>query len=1672
MSRCQACQNELDRAQVDAGRCAECGAAIPASVRQQHLASDQKATVDSAESIDLVIEPDDPAPADDPKQTIDISESDTHATVELTPDQPSAPAPKHPTIDDRIDATVEFDAPTGSGPDAAARQTTPGAGGAGSTHPMHADFTIDFGGDDPDLSAHMSSEWGLSVAPEFKQNQTIRQSGTVNEFISKNTRSSLPVKNRSLKLKVDDESGEMMPLVPGDVPDYELLDMIGQGGMGVVYAATQSSIARTVAVKMFKPGAKVTNEQRDKFISEAVVTGELDHPNIVPIYDMGANEEGALFYSMKRVKGTPWDDVIAKKSLDENLNILLRVADAVAFAHAGGVVHRDLKPENVMLGDYGEVLVMDWGLARVTKAFRNAGAIYQADSLGGTPAYMSPEMARGPVENIDQRSDVYLLGAILYEVISGKAPHSGRDVMQCLMAAANNKIDPIEQTGELFEIAMRAMATKPADRYQTVKELQAAIQRYQAHSESLLLTDNAERHLDTAQQSTDYQYYARALYGFQEAITLWPENDKAKGLLEQTRLAYAGSALANEDFDLGVSLLEGDTPEQERLLLALQRGKLERDARQRRLTFFKRLATAALVAILIGGSYFTYEIRKQRNVAVEQRAKAVESAEIAEAARLVAEDAQQKERKQKEIAVEARAEAVANEKEAKRQEGIAKQEEEKAKAATKVAVAAKAAEEYEAYVARIGLAAAKIDENAFDAAREILADCPPTLRNWEWGRLHYLCGLSPQRFEHAGPVEAVAYSPDGRQVASGDWDGRLIVRDAETHEELLSQQLAQYVHSVAYSPDGRRLAAGCSDGSIHLFDVSSGEQETMLRGPQQGVLSVRFSPDGRRLLTAGYDSKARLWDLATGRQLQTFDDHSWWVWSADFSADGAQIVTASQDGKSIVYRLDPVQRRYVLQTVFDQHEGPVYSAAFSPADGRVATAGYDNSVCMWSPSMVQAADLAGRIAGAGGAELDYVRLSGHRGPVRGVAFSADGKYLLSGSYDNSLRLWDVDQNQTLKTLRGHGSGVRACAFAPDGRWAASGGQDQSVRLWDIAGYEESRILRGRVLNDHSDAVLSARFSADGSRVITASRDRSSKLWDAENGSLLTTFQEGHEYLASSAVFFDNGRRVATGAGDNSVRVWDVAAGAELFDLRPTGRAGALAVSPDGRWIATGGPDNQARLWPARDGAEPVVMSGHAEEVTAAAFSLDGALAATGDNRGVIRLWSFDGEQWRPSHVMQGHSRTITALRFAGDRLISASGDNTCGQWDPATGQEDRRLVLKHPDWVSSLDVSSDGRLAVTSCEDGLARVWRLADASLLAEHAGPLQPVAESNQRPRRKAYTHVSFSPAADQVLLTLPADRAALAWRWREGGDPRPALAAGQRPKQLWVAEFAGSADRVLTIGGNDAQLWDARQPQPVVSFSPHGAVSSASLSPDGRLAATGSWDNSVKLWDTQTGRSVRKLEGAHQGYVNSVMFSPISDDELLTASDDGTAVLWRLGEGEPQRSVLRGHRGRVLQAVYSADAQRVLTAGSDKTARLWDRQGAELQVFNGHEWAVLACAISPDGQRVVTGSQDNTAIVWSVETGRPIATLSGHTASVTSVAFSADGRRVLTGSQDRAAKLWDADTGKEVLTLDGHTREVTSVAFSPDGRSALTASRDGAAMLWLAEPWQGEPVALRGL
>ncbi|PCJ56933.1 MAG: hypothetical protein COA79_17495 [Planctomycetota bacterium] len=417
--------------------------------------------------------------------------------------------------------------------------------------------------------------------------------------------------------------------VTDTMPDYELIKILGEGGMGIVYKAKQISVDREIAIKMIKEKYKSSEQIRNKFLVEAAVTGDLDHPNIVPIHELGADNAGQLFFSMKMVQGTEWKEVIAEKSRQENLEILMRVADAIAFAHSRDVIHRDLKPENIMLGEYGEVLVMDWGLAVSVTPSGKADNVDEA-GLGGTPPYMAPEMASGEI-NCSFESDVYLLGAILYEIISGLKPHGGKSVKECIANAARNIILPIEEHGELVNISMKAMATKPEDRYSTVRDFQGAIREYQSHLESVLLSTQAEKTLNIAAKTKSYADYSRSMFTFEQSLELWDQNHVALNGVSVARLAYANCAYHKGDFAQAESLLKEAkllrTPLGKSVLISLKEQK-ERIKRVKTLTRMAIILAASVILILTGAFFWISAKEKRANEAEQNTLIALEEVKI------------------------------------------------------------------------------------------------------------------------------------------------------------------------------------------------------------------------------------------------------------------------------------------------------------------------------------------------------------------------------------------------------------------------------------------------------------------------------------------------------------------------------------------------------------------------------------------------------------------------------------------------------------------------------------------------------------------------------------------------------------------------------------------------------------------------------------------------------------------------------------------------------------------------------------------------------------------------------------------------------------------------------------------------------------------------------------
>jgi len=408
-------------------------------------------------------------------------------------------------------------------------------------------------------------------------------------------------------------------------PDYELLRVLGKGGMGVVYEARQTAMDRTIALKMIRPDMARDRDGRNTFLSEAVATGDLAHPNIVPIHDLGSNEDGVPFYAMKQVVGTLWLDVIGEKSQNENLDILMRAADAVAFAHSRGVIHRDLKPENVMLGDYGEVLVMDWGLAASFTDKGKADRLSTGHLVGGTPVYMAPEMALGDADKIGPASDIYLLGAILYEIVTGHPPHVGEDAMACLRAAAENRIEQTDVKGELLDIALKAMATEPAERYPDVKALQSAIREYEEHAQSIALVHHGGAELEKAVSRRDYDLFVEAISAFKQAVQLWDANEDAEGGLRQARLAYAQCAYDRRDYDLANSQLSPEEPAHQGLRPKVRAAKQAREARRKRMRALTYGVACLAVAVIVVLTVSFIWVQKARKNETAQRKRAEEA---------------------------------------------------------------------------------------------------------------------------------------------------------------------------------------------------------------------------------------------------------------------------------------------------------------------------------------------------------------------------------------------------------------------------------------------------------------------------------------------------------------------------------------------------------------------------------------------------------------------------------------------------------------------------------------------------------------------------------------------------------------------------------------------------------------------------------------------------------------------------------------------------------------------------------------------------------------------------------------------------------------------------------------------------------------------------------------
>ena len=654
---------------------------------------------------------------------------------------------------------------------------------------------------------------------------------------------------------------------------------------------------------------------------------------------------------------------------------------------------------------------------------------------------------------------------------------------------------------------------------------------------------------------------------------------------------------------------------------------------------------------------------------------------------------------------------------------------------------------------------------------------------------------------------------------------------------------------------------------------------------------------------------------------------------------------------------------------------------------------------------------------------------------RFAVFSPDGTRVLTGSMDNTARLWDATSGRALATLAGHLGTVNSAAFSPDGAHIVTASSDRTAMLWDSASGAALATLVG-----HQGAVISATFSPDGKRVATTSLDKTARLWDSASGSALTTLQ-GHEDYVISAAFSPDGMRIATASADNTARLWDPASGRVIAILEGhEAPVRSVTFSLDGAQIVTASSDRTARLWDGSSGRAVATLGEHKGPVLSAVFSPDGTRVVTASEDNLARVW--DAASGRLIVAIRGHQGPVRSATFSSDgtRIVTASDDNTARLWDATFGTL-VALLKGHDGPVVSAAFSQDATRVVTMSQDNTARVWDVGLGRTVA-------PLSEHSD-----FVNSAVFSPDGTRVLT---ASRDGTARLWNAASGQSVATLLGHKGG-VRSAAFNPSGTRVVTASrDNTARVWDARSGQLIVAIEGHASpVVSASFSPTGARIVTASNDGTARVWDADSGGLVAVLEG-HDGPVVSASFSP-DGTRILTGSEDATARVWDAASGRAI-ATLEGHRGAITAACFSRDGVRILTASRDGTARLWDAAtGNAIVTFTGHQGPILSAAFSSDGARIVTASMDKTAWVWDAASGHPLAKLAGHTDRVFSAAFSPDGTRIVTASRDWTAKLWDAATGRALANLAGHRNTVVSAQFSPDGTRIITASDDKTARVW---------------
>lgn len=1036
---------------------------------------------------------------------------------------------------------------------------------------------------------------------------------------------------------------ETPPLPPGlrtrFFADYEVLEEIARGGMGVVYKARQLSLNRLVALKMILASHLFSSEVRLRFRMEVEAVAQLNHPHIVPLYESGEHE-GTHFFTMRLVEGGSLAERIAgeeerrggsdpkcavppsqqRTSSSAHLpnptplsaraisGLVIKVARAVHHAHQRGILHRDLKPSNILLDAQGEPHVADFGLAKMLAG--ESGFTF-TESILGSPNYMAPEQASGLGIQITVAVDVYGLGAILYELLTGQPPFKAPTPIETLRKVCNDEPMPPRKLNatldaDLETICLKCLRKDPAARYASAEALAADLDRWLEGRPILA------RPIGGLEQAWRWCRHQPALAGTLAVSLLLLVALAIGAIVAAWRIDSANQATGRMLTRMQLQKAEdyfvaADAPRALALLAHVLRKDPANEAAAGRLV--SALSLRAFAVPLFPPIRQETEVTEMRLIPESNQ---IFTATRGGMARLWRADTGEPIRR--------------------------------------VTHAPSAAEPFVKPFVELTRTNTLILRMTRDGKAEAIL-LPMTLptpasnsnSNAETqAQRHQLRQIQQN-------LNVARLSPDGRRMVIGTKSGLVAVLDRNTHEFLLCGMMHDdEVSDARFSPDGSLIVTASWDRTARLWDLETRAQ----RGPplrhRLALRSAQFSPDGRRIVTASSDSTARIWDAATGLPIGEPLPHSWNVESAQFSPDGRQVLTSTSGNAVWLWQLRPP----LVVPLILAHAGWVMRASFSPDGRALVTGSTDSTARLWDIRTGRA--LSEPLA--------------HHGYVTSVEFSPDGRRVLTASFDNTARLWDAATGRELVPALRHGGWVRAARFNPTGTCLVTASHDRTARVWDAA--------TGQPVTPpmtHDRAVTSARFSPDGRQIVTFGEGETARVWDAETGRESTPPLQ-HSSWPESAEFSPDGQLILTVSRDNRARLW-TRAGQALLVVQHASNIRHGAFSPDGKRFLTASDDHTARLWDTATGRPITEALTHQDSVLYAEFSRDGRRVVTASRDQTARVW--DSATGQPLSEPLRHDGPVEQARFSpdGTSVVTASQDGTAKIWPVPL------VILPVPAWL-------------------------------------------------------------------------------------------------------------------------------------------------------------------------------------------------------------------------------------------------------------------------------------------------------------------------------------------------------------------------------------------------------